>query len=330
MTNTVPPLATAAIDARSLRKTYPKDVVALDGLDLTVPTGTVFAVLGPNGAGKTTAVKILTTLSDPDEGTAMVAGIDVLARPDEVRRAIGYVAQRSGADPQATGIENLTLQARVHGIDRSRARQRSAELLQRFGLAEAADRTVKTWSGGMRRRLDIALALVHDPVVIFLDEPTTGLDPDVRSDLWNEIRRLRDDDEVTVLLTTHYLEEADRLADRLVIVDHGRVVAAGTPSDLKDAMRGDGIHIDLGSPAAAASAVPLLEGSNGLYSVAADGRTVHARAEHGAGAVPRVVAALDAAGITVEEISVTRPSLDDVFLSHTGRRIDAEDTEVAA
>ena len=304
----------------SLRKTYRGGVTALDGLDLTVPAMTIFGLLGPNGAGKTTTVKILTTLSRPDEGTAEVAGVDVLSQPDRVRRVVGYVAQRSGADIQATGTENLVLQARVHGLDRSEARRRSSQLLERFGLARDADRLVKTWSGGMRRRLDIALALVHSPQVLFLDEPTTGLDPEVRTELWDEIRRLRDVDGVTVLLTTHYLEEADQLADRLAIIDQGKVVAEGTPSELKDSMRGDGLHIELSAPDTTGKAIDVLNSDFGLRDLVVEGRIVHARAGRGAETVPRVLAALIGAGIEVLAVTVNRPSLDDVFLRHAGRK----------
>ena len=314
----------------SLRKSYPGDVTALDGLDLTVAAGTIFGLLGPNGAGKTTTVKILTTLSRPDEGTALVAGVDVLSEPEAVRRLVGYVAQKSGADVQASGTENLVLQARVYGLDRSQARDRSAQLLGRFGLTEAAGRLVKTWSGGMRRRLDIALALIHAPQVLFMDEPTTGLDPEVRADLWGEIRRLRDEDGVTVLLTTHYLEEADQLADRLAIIDHGRVVAEGTPSELKDSMRGDGVHIEMASGDGAHKAVQVLDGDFGLREMVVEGRSVHARATRGAEAVPRVLAALIGAGIEVVAVTVNRPSLDDVFLRHAGRRFEAREMEVSS
>jgi ABC-2 type transport system ATP-binding protein len=320
--------AMPALAVGSLRKSYPGDVVALDGLDLTVPTGSVFGLLGPNGAGKTTAVKILATLSRPDEGTAVVAGIDVLTDPAIVRRLVGYVSQRSGADAHATGTENLMLQARVHGIDRHEARRVSARLLDRFGLTEAADRVVKTWSGGMRRRLDIALAMVHSPKVLFLDEPTTGLDPEVRTDLWNEIRRLRDEDRVTVLLTTHYLEEADQLADRIAIVDHGKVVAEGTPSQLKDGMKGDALHIDVTESDLTNQAIRILDGEPGLRGLVAEGRTIHARAARGAEAVPRVITALNMAGIEVSAITVSRPSLDDVFLAHAGRRYATTEIEV--
>jgi len=317
-----------ALATSGLRKTYPGDVVALDGLDLTVPAGTIFGLLGPNGAGKSTAVKILTTLSRPDHGTAAVAGLDVLSQPEEVRRSIGYVAQKSGADVQATGSENLVLQARVHGIERAEARRRSHQLMDRFGLVETAGRLVKTWSGGMKRRLDIALALMHSPKVVFLDEPTTGLDPEVRADLWDEIRRLRDLENITVLLTTHYLEEADQLTDRLAIIDHGRLVVEGTPSELKDDMKGDAVHIELASFEASSSAIALLEGSLALREMVADGKNLHARATRGAEAVPQVLGALSAAGIAVQAVTVNRPSLDDVFLRHTGRRFTKTETEI--
>jgi ABC-2 type transport system ATP-binding protein len=321
---------TPALQVASLHKRYPGGVIALDGLDLTVPSGTVFGLLGPNGAGKTTAVKILATLSRPDEGTAVVAGIDVLTDPGTVRRLVGYVSQRSGADAQATGTENLILQARVHDIDRHEAHRISALLLNRFGLTEHADRVVKTWSGGMRRRLDIALAMVHSPEVLFLDEPTTGLDPEVRADLWTEIRRLRDEDGVTVLLTTHYLEEADQLADGIAILDHGKVVAEGTPSQLKDSMKGDGLHIDLTGDDMARRAIGILEGEPGLGGFVAQGRTINARTDRGAEAVPRVIRALDTAGIEVAAITVSRPSLDDVFLAHAGRRYMSTEAETPA
>ncbi len=227
-----------SIEARGLVKTYPAPgsksrVRALDGLDLQVPRGTIFALVGPNGAGKTTTVKILTTLAVPDEGTAVIEGIDVLASPARVRSVIGVVAQRSGADPTATGRENLVLQGHLYGQDTASARKRADELLEHFRLTDAAGRFVRTYSGGMQRRLDVALGLMHRPAVLFLDEPTTGLDPESRTAMWQEITRLAADDKVTVLLTTHYLDEADRLAERLAIVDHGRVVAEGEPGQLK-------------------------------------------------------------------------------------------------
>ncbi len=234
-----------AIEAQALVKTYPKNVRALDGLSFLVPTGTIFGLLGPNGAGKSTTIKVLNTLTRPDSGIARVAGLDVVKQPDEVRRAIGCVAQKSGVDINATGRENLTLQAQFYGLRGAALRSRVDALLERFSLAPAADREARGYSGGMKRKLDVAMGLVHTPRVLFLDEPTTGLDPEARADLWKEIGRLSHEDGITVLLTTHYLEEADHLASRLAIVDRGRVVAEGTPDALKGELSGDAIHVDL-------------------------------------------------------------------------------------
>jgi ABC-2 type transport system ATP-binding protein len=221
-----------AVSAADLVKTY-GDVRALDGLSVEIAAGTVFGLLGPNGAGKSTTVKILSTLSRADSGRAFVAGIDVAREPDRVRRSIGLVSQGSSSDPMATARENLVLAGEIHGMARTRARARADELLDRFALGEASGRLAKTLSGGMSRKLDVAIGLMHRPSLLFLDEPTTGLDPEARSAMWAEIERLSLDDRVTVLLTTHYLEEADRLADRLAIVDHGRVVVEGAPAELK-------------------------------------------------------------------------------------------------
>ena len=239
-----------AIEARHLVKTYAvrgkkHGIRALDGLDISVPRGMIYGLLGPNGAGKSTTVKILTSLARPDAGTARVEGIDVLARPGQVRHVIGVVAQRSGADPTATGRENLILQGRLYGMRGGAVRARADELLGHFGLTEAAGRLVKTYSGGMQRRLDVALGLMHRPAVLFLDEPTTGLDPESRAAMWQEIARLASGEGLTVLLTTHYLEEADRLASRLAIVDRGRVVTSGTPDELKGELHGDAVHVEL-------------------------------------------------------------------------------------
>lgn len=231
---TAPP---CAIEARGLVKTYPAPgkarIRALDGLTLGVRHGSIFALVGPNGAGKTTTVKILTTLATPDEGTAVIEGVDVIAAPAQARRVIGVVGQRSGADPAATGRENLVLQGHLYGMATKAAKDRAEELLDRFQLTEAAGRFVRTYSGGMQRRLDVALGLMHRPKVLFLDEPTTGLDPEARTAMWDEIIRVAESDKVTVLLTTHYLDEADRLASRLAVVDRGRVVAEGEPARLK-------------------------------------------------------------------------------------------------
>jgi len=315
-----------AIEAEGLVKRYPKGVTALEGLSFAVAPGTVFALLGPNGAGKSTAVKILTTLTAADAGRATVAGIDVSAEPDRVRRTIGVVAQGSGVDVQATGRENLRLQGQIHGIRGRAVEERAQELLERFGLADAADRIARGYSGGMQRRLDIAMALVHDPAVLFLDEPTTGLDPEVRADMWSEIATLARGRGKTVLLTTHYLEEADQLAERVAIVDRGKVVAEGTPEELKRELRGDAIHVDLeaeynGLVSRALSAVEAVR------DVTVDGKTLRARADDGGRAVPLVLQALEAQGVVVSSVRVARPSLDDVYLKYTGRTFDAAEAE---
>src|SRR5829696_8373050 len=275
--------ALAAVD---LVKTYPggrgaPPVRALDGLTVEISAGTVFALLGPNGAGKSTTVKILSTLSRPDFGHATVAGIDVAREPDRVRRAIGVVGQKSSSDPMATGRENLELAGRIHGKPRADARARASQLIERFALAEAADRLARTYSGGMARKLDVAIGLMHRPAVLFLDEPTTGLDPEARAAMWAEITRLSAAEQVTVLLTTHYLEEADRLAERLAIVDHGRVVVEGAPEALKHELHGDTVQVELGSDHAAATAQRLLAGLPAVEDVASDGVSVRARARSG-------------------------------------------------
>jgi ABC-2 type transport system ATP-binding protein len=318
----------SAIAAHGLRKTYPGDVRALDGLGFTVEAGTIFGLLGPNGAGKSTTVKILTTLSRPDEGDAWVAGIDVLRDSASVRRRIGVVGQRAGIDPQATGLENLVLQGEIHRLPRRELSSRVADLLDRFGLAEAAGRLARTYSGGMQRRLDIAMALIHRPQVLFLDEPTTGLDPELRAAMWEEISRLVGDG-LTILLTTHYLEEADRLASRLAIVDRGRIVAEGSPEQLKAELRGDGIQIELATLEANGRAAAVLSRVEGVHEVILDGRALRARADSGPTRVPTVLAALDAAGVHVSTVSVTRPSLDDVYLRHAGRSLSDAGVEAS-
>ncbi|WP_436520771.1 ABC transporter ATP-binding protein [Actinoplanes sp. HUAS TT8] len=312
-----------AVTAEELRKTYPGGVRALDGLSLTVRAGEVFGLLGPNGAGKSSTVKILTTLARPDSGRATVAGHDVLRHPDRVRREIGVVPQRSALDPMASGRDNLTLQARIFGVRGKELTRRVDELLERFDLTAAAGRVVRGWSGGMQRRLDVALALVHKPGVLFLDEPTTGLDPEGRAEMWTEIGRLADDESIAILLTTHYLDEADRLADRLAIVDGGRIVAEGTPAQLKGELRGDAVHLELHQPPDGPKARQAISHVAGLRDVALDGRTLSARADDGAAAVPATLAALESAGIGVATVTVARPSLDDVYLRHAGRRFAA-------
>ena len=317
-----------AIEARQLVKTYAvrgdkHGIRALDGLDITVPRGMIYGLLGPNGAGKSTTVKILTSLARPDSGEARVEGVDVLARPGQVRHLIGVVAQRSGADPTATGRENLILQGRLYGLRGATVRARADELLAHFGLTEAAGRLVRTYSGGMQRRLDVALGLMHRPAVLFLDEPTTGLDPESRTAMWQEIARLAGGEGMTVLLTTHYLEEADRLASRLAIVDRGRVVTSGTPDELKGELRGDAVQVELPAlrdDAEAARVRRVLEALPAVRDVVIAGRDVSARSDDGAAAVPVVLAELQRAGVNAASVAVARPSLDDVYLRHTGRR----------
>ncbi|MFC9909292.1 ATP-binding cassette domain-containing protein [Streptomyces sp. NPDC059862] len=318
-----------AVEARQLVKTYPGDVTALGGLDITVEPGTVFGLLGPNGAGKSTTVKILTTLARPDSGAATVAGHDVLRHPDRVRRAIGVVAQNSGADPVATGRENLQLQGRLHGLKGAALGRRVDELLERFTLSDAARRPVKGYSGGMRRRLDVALGLVHRPEVLFLDEPTTGLDPEARSAMWDEIGRLAGEEGLTILLTTHYLEEADRLAERIAIVDRGRVVVEGSPHSLKGELRGDAVHVELREALGEAGRTVLggtLGGLPGVHEVLIDGLRISVRAEEGAAVVPALLATLERAGVRVAAATVARPSLDDVYLRYAGRRYAEADS----
>jgi ABC-2 type transport system ATP-binding protein len=307
-----------AIEAAGLRKHYPPDVQALDGLDLAVEEGTIFALLGPNGAGKSTTVRILTTLTTPDDGTAVVAGHDVLAVPDRVRRSIGVVGQKHGFDPEATGRENLVLQGAIYDLTGRTLTTRVDELLERFDLSAAAGRRAKTFSGGMQRRLDIAMGLLHHPAVLFLDEPTTGLDPEARVDMWAEIDRLARDEKMTILLTTHYLDEADELAALVAIVDRGRIVASGTPDDLKEALEGDSLHFELAEPSNGAVA-DALAGVDGLTEITVDGRFVRARARQGATAMPPALAALEAAGYAVASATMSRPSLDEVYLRHAGR-----------
>jgi ABC-2 type transport system ATP-binding protein len=314
----------SAIEARGLVKTYPKEVRALDGIELDVEAGTIFGLLGPNGAGKSTTVKILTTLTRADEGTAVVAGHAVAREPGLVRRAIGVVGQKHGVDPEATGRENLVLQGDLYGLPKREVRLRADELLERFGLTDAARRLVRTYSGGMQRKLDVAMGLVNRPQVLFLDEPTTGLDPEARAEMWEGIEHLADEESVTVLLTTHYLEEADRLASRLAIVDRGRVVASGTPEELKSELRGDALGVELTE--AGGRALEVVAPLPGVREPSVDGRVLRARADEGARALPAVLAALEAAGVAVTAATLARPSLDDVYLRHAGRTFSqAED-----
>ena len=314
-----------AIEVRDLVKTYRGGVRALDGLSFAVEAGTVFGLLGPNGAGKSTTVKILTTLSKPDSGQAHVAGFDVLRHPDLVRRAIGCVAQKSGVDLEATGRENLSLQGHMYGLSGRQLRLRVGELLERFGLGEAADRPASTYSGGMQRKLDVTMGLVHRPQILFLDEPTAGLDPEARASMWEEISRLSGEEGLTILLTTHYLEEADRLAQRLVIIDRGQVVVEGNPEQLKGELRGDAIHVELADAQDGSKVPALLNRLEGVREIVVDGRSFHARVDSGATAVPAMLIALDTEGVRVTSVTVARPSLDDVYLRYAGRAFSEAD-----
>jgi len=303
------------IQAQGLHKRF-GPTVALDGIDLEVPEGSILGVLGPNGAGKTTAVRILTTLSIPDAGSARVAGHDVVSEADEVQRKIGVTAQDATLDEVLTGRENLVMIGRLSGLRRTHARRRAGELLEQFDLTEAADRILKEYSGGMRRRLDLAAGLVGRPPVLFLDEPTTGLDPTSRVRMWGVIRELVADG-VTLLLTTQYLDEADELADRIVVIDHGRVIAGGTAAELKTQVGGARLELTLSgpSPSAALTLGPFVEGD---VHVSHDGRRLRAPVRSAGGLASTVVRALDEAGITVDDVEVHQPSLDDVFFALTG------------
>ena len=325
--------ATTAVEAGELRKSYGGrggEVRALDGMSFTADAGTVFALLGPNGAGKTTTVRILTTLSRPDAGRAVVAGIDVLKRPARVRSVIGTVSQHSGAVGLLTGYENLVLQGRVYGMSRRELRRRAAELLDQFGLAEAAGRQVRTYSGGMRRRLDVATALVHRPAVLFLDEPTTGLDPEGRADLWAVLTGLSAQTGTTILVTTHYLEEADKFAAKVAITDRGRIVAEGTSDQLKARLQGDSVLLELGDTGQVEQAEKALAQVPQVRQTTADGALVRARVTDGPRALPAVLAGLEADAVPVLSVTVARPSLDDVYLHYAGRSFgQAEGSAVA-
>lgn len=308
---------TDVITARHLTKRYGA-VDAVADVSLSVSEGEVLCLLGPNGAGKSTTVRILATLTRADGGSALVAGYDVRAQPRSVRAAIGYVAQRAGTDAYLTGRENLLIQAVAHRLRRSEAGRRASELLDLVGLADAADRLVRTYSGGMRRRLEIAMGMVHSPRLLFLDEPTTGLDPEARATMWDELTGLANEQKLSILLTTHYLEEADRLADRIVIISQGRVVVSGRPEALKARLAGDSVSVELaGSPSA--EAVMAAAARFGARTVTLQGTLLRAHVEQGNRALPAILSGLEAAGLQVESASVARPSLDDVYLHHTGR-----------
>jgi len=310
------------IETRGLRKSFTsrqgrekKKVEAVRGVDLDVAEGEIFGFLGPNGAGKTTTLRMLATLIEPDGGSATIAGADLLKDPGEVRRRIGYVAQGGSTWDDSTAREELVLQARLYGIGKAAAHKRAQAVLDGFQLSEYADRKCKTYSGGQRRRVDIALGIIHEPKVVFLDEPTTGLDPQSRAHMWEEVRRLRAEG-MTVFITTHYLDEADALCDRISIMDNGAIVASGTPAELKREISGDVVRVGLAMDAVAPAASAL-----SAYKIETYDDSVRLYVEDGAVAIPQILRALDAAGVPLGTIELHRPSLDDVFLTKTGRSL---------
>ena len=315
------------IEAEELAKRY-GGTRALAGVDFAVPGGSILGLLGPNGAGKTTAVRILTTLALPDAGRARVAGVDVVEHPAEVRRHIGVAAQDATLDGLLSGRQNLVLVGELSDMGRRPARQRATELLAQFELTDASDRVLKGYSGGMRRRLDLAAALMTRPPVLFLDEPTTGLDPVSRQRVWEAVRELTTGG-VTVLLTTQYLDEADALANRIVVIDHGRVIANGTPQELKEASRSARLEVTLtASYPGAAEAIGAL--TAGRVDISEDGRRLSAGVDSAPGLATSVVRALDSAGVLVDNIGIRQPSLDDVFFSLTGGHLAPEDDQAGS
>jgi ABC-2 type transport system ATP-binding protein len=313
------------IETKGLRKSFRSrkgTVEAVRGVDLVVEEGEIFGFLGPNGAGKTTTLRMLATLLPPDGGEATIAGIDLRRSPGEVRRRIGYVAQGGCTWDEVSAREELVYQARLYGVDKSEARKRAERSLQAFQLETFADRPCKTYSGGQRRRVDIALGVIHQPRVVFLDEPTTGLDPQSRAHMWDEVRRLRQEG-MTVFITTHYLDEADALCDRIAIMDNGEIVAEGTSSDLKRDIAGDVVTVGLNGATSRAAA--LLDGEPYINKLEALDNDLRLYVDAGATAIPHILRALDASDIALGSIELHRPSLDDVFLAKTGRSLRDSD-----
>lgn len=319
---------TEILKATNLRKTFHSkrgDVEAVRGIDLSIEKGEIFGFLGPNGAGKTTTLRMLTTLLMPDEGDVTVAGLSLQHDPSQVRRVIGYVSQAGGSDRTATGRENLILQGRLYDMTRQQAKEKADQLIAAFNLESFADRIVNTYSGGQRRRLDVAVGMACQPEILFLDEPTTGLDPQNRASLWDEVRRVASEG-TTVFLTTHYMDEADVLSDRLAIMDHGEIVALGTPIELKKQVGGDTILLELESQKAATAALKLMQSESYAREVNTGKETSQLRliVEQGDVRLPHILKALDSAGLAIKSVSLSHPTLDDVFLAKTGRSLRDE------
>jgi ABC-2 type transport system ATP-binding protein len=318
--------AAPVISTHGLAKTYParrgsQPVEAVRGVDLEVAAGEIVGFLGPNGAGKTTTLRMLTTLLDPTAGEATVNGYDLRRDAVNVRRTIGYVGQAGSSYPEAVVIEEIVDHARLYGIDKQVATASALELFGKLDLDGLERRQVRSLSGGQRRRLDIAMGLVHQPPLVFLDEPTTGLDPQARANLWEHIRSLRTDFGTTVFLTTHYLDEADSLCDRVLVIDNGQIVAEGSPDELKHRVSGDAVVLTLPDPTQAAGAADVAGALPGAGELAVEGAVVRMRVPDGGRVIPTLVRELDARGIVLEEVEVHRPTLDDVFLSLTGRSL---------
>jgi ABC-2 type transport system ATP-binding protein len=316
------------IETQDLRKSFKikkdgknQDLEAVKGITLRVEEGEIFGFLGPNGAGKTTTLRMLTTLMEPSGGQARVAGFDLLKDSHRVREHVGYVSQTGGVDVPATGRENIMLHAQLYGMSRAKAEERTNELLAKLELESLADRTAKTYSGGQKRRLDLAMGMVHNPKLLFLDEPTTGLDPQSRAHLWEEVRKLRASG-TTVFLTTHYLEEADALADRLAIIDDGRIVAEGTPNALKQQIAGDVVKLGLDAKNGQfAQAKNLLQGQAFVREIVMEDDEFNLYVDHGEESLPAILRLLDGEGLVVRTVGLSRPTLDDVFLRQTGRSL---------
>jgi ABC-2 type transport system ATP-binding protein len=311
------------VEVENLYKIYPGGVKALNGISFRVSKGEIYSILGPNGAGKTTTMKIIATLLKPTSGSASVMGIDVTSNPDAVRRIIGYVPQDLSADDELTGVENVILQARLYGISKGEARRRAMELLEMVGLKDAANRTVRSYSGGMRRRLELAMGLVNDPELLILDEPTLGLDVQSRLALWDYIKRLKNEGGLTILMTTHYMDEADKLSTRVAIIDRGRIVVEGSPEELKSRIGGDVIMVKVSSPLQ--NIIDKIRTIEGVLSVDLVENLVRIKVESAEKAMAKLLGVLSSINTSIEGISIAKPTLDQVFIEYTGRMFRDEE-----